>query len=48
MPKPAALGWEAAGSQYIARATVFAATEAVGASGGEAVAVPAAVGDVGA
>ncbi|WP_405883756.1 NADP-dependent oxidoreductase [Streptomyces sp. NBC_01384] len=47
VPKPAALGWEAAGSLYVAGATALAATKAVGVSGGEVVAVSAAAGGVG-
>ncbi len=47
VPKPAALGWEAAGSLYVAGATAFAATRAVNARKGEVVAVSAAAGGVG-
>lgn len=47
VPKPPTLSWEAAGSLYVAGATAFAATEAVGAREGETVAVSAAAGGVG-
>lgn len=47
IPKPPALGWEAAGGLYIVGATAYAAVEAVGPGPGDTVAVSAAAGGVG-
>jgi NADPH:quinone reductase len=45
--KPAALGWEVAGSLYVVGCTAFAAVRAVDAGAGDTVAVSAAAGGVG-
>ena len=47
VPKPASLGWEEAGSLYVAGATAYAASEAVAIKAGEVVAVSSAAGGVG-
>ncbi|TXL89394.1 NADP-dependent oxidoreductase [Streptomyces sp. IB2014 016-6] len=46
-PKPAAVGWDVAGSLFVAGTTAYAAVRAVGAEPGETVAVSAAAGGVG-
>ncbi|MFD5893128.1 NADP-dependent oxidoreductase [Streptomyces sp. NPDC060366] len=46
-PKPAAVGWDVAGSLFVAGTTAYAAVLAVGAEPGETVAVSAAAGGVG-
>jgi NADPH:quinone reductase-like Zn-dependent oxidoreductase len=47
IPKPAQLSWEVAGSLYVVGCTAYAAVRAVGAAGGDTVAVSAAAGGVG-
>jgi NADPH2:quinone reductase len=47
IPKPAGLSWEVAGSLYVVGCTAYAAVRAVGAGGGDTVAVSAAAGGVG-
>lgn len=46
-PKPAEVGWDVAGSLFVAGTTAYAAVRAVGAEPGETVAVSAAAGGVG-
>ncbi|MCI3227161.1 NADP-dependent oxidoreductase [Streptomyces sp. NP-1717] len=46
-PKPAAVGWDVAGSLFVAGTTAYAAVRAVGAEPGETVAISAAAGGVG-
>ncbi|QHY98706.1 Phthiocerol synthesis polyketide synthase type I PpsC [Streptomyces sp. S4.7] len=46
-PKPAAVGWDVAGSLFVAGTTAYAAVRAVGAEPGETVALSAAAGGVG-
>jgi NADPH:quinone reductase-like Zn-dependent oxidoreductase len=47
VPKPAAVGWEAAGGLYVAGVTAYAAIRAVGLEAGETVVVSGAAGGVG-
>ncbi|MEU0953043.1 NADP-dependent oxidoreductase [Streptomyces niveus] len=46
-PRPAAVGWDVAGSLFVAGTTAYASVRAVGAEPGETVAVSAAAGGVG-